>query len=224
MILTRELPPLFDHLRTSRTTTVTPSYQDQSDMVLSVAELLAEASAGNAPAWAEIVRRYGGLVTAKARSFRLQNADVLDAVQATWLRLAANFHRIQFPEHLGGWLSTTTTRECLRILRDTKNTSFVPYASEAVTDSVDDRSIGPEQHVIDAETAQELRSLVAELPPRHRSLLAALFTDDPMPYSEISHTIGIPIGSIGPTRARVLQQLRRMVDERGLDWTAHPPR
>lgn len=181
---------------------------------LSIAELLSTAGEGNPAAWEEIIRRYGGLVRAKASSFRLQDADALDAVQMTWLRLAENCHRIQFPERLGGWLATTASRECLRILRQAKRT---PYTAEAMTRDVADPSIGPEQHIIDTATAQELWNLVAELPPRGRNLLQTLFTDAPLPYSEVARTIGIPIGSIGPTRARALQQLRRMVGERGLE-------
>ncbi|MGH3906596.1 MAG: RNA polymerase sigma factor [Pseudonocardiaceae bacterium] len=76
--------------------------------------------------------------------------------------------------------------------------------------------MGPEQRVIDADTAQTLWSLVAELSPLRRTLLRALFTDNPRPYTEIARSAGIPPGEIGPTRARALQQLRRRLDESGL--------
>jgi DNA-directed RNA polymerase specialized sigma24 family protein len=61
------------------------------------------------------VCRYGKLVSTTVRSFRLQEADTLDAVQTTWLRLAENAHQMQFPEKLGGWLATTARRECLHM-------------------------------------------------------------------------------------------------------------
>jgi len=214
MTLTREPALFMDHPRIKRRDDI-----DQTKCAhppigsLSIAELLSAVGEGNPAAWEEIIRRYGGLVRAKVYSFRQQDADALDAVQMTWLRLAENCHRIQFPERLGGWLITTASRECLRILRQTKR---IPYATEAMIESVADPSIGPEQHIIDTDRAQELWNLVAELPPRWRSLLQALFTDAPPPYSEVAHTIGIPIGSMGPTRARALQQLRRIADERGL--------
>jgi hypothetical protein len=83
----------------------------------SIAELLLRAGAGDLSALDEIVRRYSGVVLATVRSFRLQNADADAAVQMTWLRLGQNWHRIQRPERLGGWLATTARRECLRILR-----------------------------------------------------------------------------------------------------------
>lgn len=214
MTSTREPALLIDHPRTKRRGNADRTKRACPPIgTLSIAELLSAAGEGNPAAWEEIIHRYGGLVRAKVCSFRQQDADALDAVQMTWLRLAENCHRIQFPERLGGWLATTASRECLRILRQTKRTS---YAAEAMIGNVADPSTGPEQHFIDADTAQELWNLVAELPPRARSLLRALFTDAPLPYSEIAHTIGIPIGSIGPTRARALQQLRRMADKGGL--------
>lgn len=165
-----------------------------------VADLLPRVSDGDPTAWAEIVRRYGTLVTATVRSFRLQNADELDAVQMTWLRLGENAHRIQSPERLAGWLATTARRECLHILRQAKRTSG-PI-------DVADLSMDPERRAIDADTARTLWNLVEELSPRQRTLLRALFTDHPRPYTEVARTTGIPPGAIGPTRARALQQLR----------------
>ncbi|MGB6162447.1 MAG: sigma-70 family RNA polymerase sigma factor, partial [Pseudonocardiaceae bacterium] len=88
--------------------TVTTSYATPS-----VADLLLGISDRDPAAWEEIVRRYGKFVSVTVRSFRLQDADALDAVQMTWLRLAENAHRVQLPERLGGWLATTARRECL---------------------------------------------------------------------------------------------------------------
>ena len=170
----------------------------------SVVELLLGVRDGDPAAWEEIMRRYGKLVSTTVRSFRLQEADALDAVQMTWLRLAENAHRVQFPEKLGGWLVTTARRECLRILRQAKP---APNLIDVVPETVADPSAGPEQQVIDADTARTLRKLVAELPPRRRTLLRALFTSNPLSYAEVARITGIPLGAIGPTRARALQQL-----------------
>lgn len=182
----------------------------------SVACLLLKIRERDAGAWDEIVRRYGRLVTTTVRSFRLQEADALDAVQMTWLRLAENAHRIQFPERLGGWLATTARRECLHILRQGKP---IPGLVDVTPDTVADPSVGPEQHVIDADTAQTLRKLVAELSPRRRTLLRMLFTDHPRSYAEVAETAGIPPGGIGPTRARALRQLRERLCEQELGST-----
>jgi RNA polymerase sigma factor (sigma-70 family) len=178
----------------------------------SIGELLTRAAQQDPLAWAEIIRRYNGMVCARVRSFRLQDADAGDAVQMTWLRLAANCGRIQHPDRLAGWLATTATRECLQILRHTKQTATIDYLADTLTDPAD----GPERTALDAETAQEVRALVAQLPPRRRALIHAMFNQDTRRYTEISRDTGIPIGSLGPTRARALRQLRRMLDQRGL--------
>lgn len=169
--------------------------------------------AWDAMAWDEILRRYDKLVSATVRSFRLQDADALDAMQMTWLRLAENAHRVQWSERLAGWLTTTARRECLRILHQSRRTP-VPFDTTAET--VVDASPGPEQNLVNVDQTRTLWSLVEELSPRQRALLRALFTDHPRPYSEVARAVGIPTGAIGPTRARALRQLRRRLDAHGL--------
>lgn len=171
----------------------------------SAADLLLRVRDGDPAAWEEIVCRYGKLVSTTVRSFRLQEADALDAVQMTWLRLAENAHRVQFPEKLGGWLATTARRECLRIIRQAKPS---PDLTNMTPETLADPSVGPEQRVIDADTARTLWNLVAELSPRRKTLLQALFTDSSHSYAEVARTVRIPLGAIGPTRVRALQQLR----------------
>jgi len=190
-----------------------PTATDNATALLEPAELVHHAARGDPAAWQEIMRRYSRLVAAKVRAFRLQDADALDAIQTTWLRLAENLHRIQQPEHLGGWLATTATRECLHILRHAQRSTTV---ADDTIDTLTEPSANPEQHVINAQTTQTLRTLIAELPPRRRRLLRALFTDHPPSYAELSRTTGIPPGSIGPTRNRALRQLRQMLHDHGL--------
>lgn len=170
--------------------------------------LLGAAGRGDDRAWEEIVRRYGGLVTATVRTFRLQDADSADAEQRTWLRLVEHHRGVRDPGHLGGWLATTATRECLGILR----------AHRAVTDLADadalpDPDGDVEQRVIAAEEAARLWNVVTLLPPRGRAVVHALFADEKTPYAEVARATGIPVGSLGPTRARVLRQLRQLLVE-----------
>ncbi|MGH3851911.1 MAG: RNA polymerase sigma factor [Pseudonocardiaceae bacterium] len=178
-----------------------------------VADLLRRSREGDPLAWDEILRRYGKLVSGTVRSFQMQDADALDAVQMTWLRLAENAHHVRFPERLGGWLATTARRECLRILRRATGVAHLRYAEP---DTVADPSVGPEQRVVEADTTRALWNIVAELPPRRRALLRQLFTDHPRPYAEVARAAGIPVGGIGPTRARALRQLRGRITEDGL--------
>jgi len=198
------------------TTTAHPGPLDSSS---NVAELLCGAQRRDPRAWDEIVRRYQGVVTAKVRSFRFQEADALDAVQMTWLRLAENCHQIRQPESLGGWLVTTASRESLHILRRGKRAMV---GLPEYTAQVADQSVGPEDQALRAETRRALQGLVAQLAPERRQLLSSLFTEDPPCYAELARRSGIPIGSIGPTRARALQQLRHVLEESGL--TPRPAR
>lgn len=179
---------------------------------LDVADLLDGIGRNDPDAWAEIIRRYGRLVTAKARSFRLQDADVHDAVQMTWVRLGERWHTITQPERLGGWLATTVTRESWLILGRTRR---LVYAGDAIQErpDIDD---DPERLAVDRDTATILNAAVADLPPLARDLVNALFGPEPLPYAELSRRFDMPLGSIGPTRARHLRKLRGMLVERGI--------
>jgi RNA polymerase sigma factor (sigma-70 family) len=175
------------------------------------AELLARIADRDPTAWEEILHRYSKLVAATVRSFRLSESDALDAVQMTWLRLAENPHRIK-PERLGGWLATTARRECLYILRQARTAAErIDMKSEIIAES----SVGPEQHVVDADASRGLWKVVDELSPRQRNLLRTLFTE-PRPYTDVSRSTGIPLGGIGPTRARALRQLLDRLSEQEL--------
>ncbi|MDQ3763939.1 MAG: sigma-70 family RNA polymerase sigma factor [Actinomycetota bacterium] len=184
------------------------------DATTSVADLLQLVSEKDSTAWEEIIRRYGSIVLATVRSFRLQEADTLDAVQMTWLRLAKNASRVQYPQRLAGWLTTTARREALHILYQQAKHTLIP--TDTVAGNFPDHTAGPEQRLIHRETQRILDDLIAELPPRRRTLLQTLFTDTPQRYTEIAHNLGIPQGGIGPTRARALQQLRRKLHTLGL--------
>ena len=169
-------------------------------------QLLRSAGGGDEQAWTEIVRRYRGLVSAVVRSYRLQDADAHDAEQRTWLRLVEHQHSVRDPHRLGGWLATTASRECLRILRESR--AVVTDELDAVPDP--DRTV--EDRVVDADTVSRLWTIVAALPPRGRTIMMELFAEEPRPYAEVARDTGIPIGSLGPSRARLIDRVRRSFD------------
>lgn len=175
-----------------------------------VTTLLQRAGEGDRDSWEQLMLRFGRLVRAVVRRHRLQEADSHDAEQRTWLRLIEYHRAVRDPEHLGAWLSTTARRECLSILR-AGPTSVGPHDLDNVADPVGDI----EGDLVAAAVAAQLWAAVDALPPRRRRLLRALFRDDPESYVEISYAIDIPVGSIGPTRARALAQLREILDEAG---------
>ena len=173
------------------------------------ADLLRSAMRGDERAWTEIVRRYSGLIGAVVRSFRLQDADARDAEQRTWLRLVEHRDAVRDPDRLGGWLSTTASRECLRILRESR------IVATDELDTLPDPGRGVEERVVDADTVARLWKIISALPPRGRTIMRELFAADPRPYAEVARATGIPIGSLGPSRTRLAERVRRSFD--GLD-------
>lgn len=179
-----------------------------------LATLVPAAREGDQSAWNAIVDRFLPLVGAIIRRHRLSEADGDDVSQTVWLRLVEHLGALREPDALPGWIRTTTRNECLRVLAARSRTRPVdPQDSsglDAVAGDVSDTEL------LAAERRQALREALAELPAGRRELLLLLLTDPPLAYDEISTRLGIPIGSIGPTRARALEQLRRTRALRGL--------
>jgi RNA polymerase sigma factor (sigma-70 family) len=174
--------------------------------------LIRAANDGDEAAWEAIVDRFAGLVWSTARAHRLAAAEAADVAQTTWLRLVENLDRIQDPERLGAWLATTARRECLRHIRLQARES--PVAEDAIFDvSSDDRT---EQRLIAHERATAVRRAFGRISERCQSLLRLLAAPDEPSYEEIAAALGMPIGAIGPTRARCLDQLRRTPELAGL--------
>lgn len=172
------------------------------------AEVLRAAAGRDPVAWAELVRRYTPVVRARTAPFGLQQADRLDVAQTAWLRLAQHIDRIHTPEHLGGWLATTVTRECLQLRRAQARTVA---GGEQVGVAVRDPAPGPEDATVAADVARRLWRAVAALPPARRELVRALFAQPGASYAEIARATGMPVGGIGPTRGRALRDLRRLL-------------
>lgn len=167
--------------------------------------LLENAARGAEWAWRDIVDRYSSLVLSVCAQYRIANADAQDISGAVWLRLVVNLPRLREPEALPGWLRTTTRHECLRLLRHRNRQvpTDDPLLGELSEPQFDAGLLG-------AERRAAARSAFARLPVRDRELLALLFCDPPKSYREISETLGMPVGSIGPSRARCLARVRRM--------------
>lgn len=170
---------------------------------LDAATLVQRAAAGDEAAWSEIVRRYTPMLRAITRSCGLPPTSGNDVLQNTWLRLAEGIGRIREPEHLRTWLATVTRREAWRVA--------TAWRSSCDTEDLDPLlppAGGPEDDVLAAESLRELRAAIAELPGRQRTVILQLAADPPASYQQIAEQTGMPIGSIGPTRARALARLR----------------
>ena len=181
------------------------------EAIESPASVVAAAAAGDDAAWRSLVQAFDGLFTSIARRYRLNEADTADVAQTTWMRLVENLDEISDPARIAGWLATTARRECLRLIRQHQRLVLVGDDGLEPGPSED----GPDESLLAREREQELRSSFLRLRDRDRLLLAMLVAEPRPPYEEISHRLGIPVGSIGPSRARALARLRTEMGNRG---------
>jgi RNA polymerase sigma factor (sigma-70 family) len=173
----------------------------------SVIALVTRAANGDQDAWNEIIERYAPLVWSICMHYRLKNQDIEDVGQTVWLLLVEQLGKLREPAALPGWLTTTTHHECQRALTAARKIEDVGTMLDDALLVLDGAMI--EQEILAAERNAALRVALRELQPPCRQLLSMMISDPPRSYAEISATMHIPIGSIGPRRARCLECLRR---------------
>jgi RNA polymerase sigma factor (sigma-70 family) len=166
--------------------------------------LVRAARAGHEAAWSRLINRFDRMLRRAARKCGLAPNDVDDAVQAGWIALYRQIDDLRDPTALGAWLATIVRRESLRIAQT--------RVREVPTDDPElGERRGQDQPVVEllaAERRATLRRALRALPKRQRELMTLLAEAGPS-YEEISATLDMPIGSIGPIRARGLVRLRR---------------
>lgn len=169
--------------------------------------LVRGAADGDPNAWEGLIDRYGRLIWSITRDFKLVESDAADVFQTTWMRLIEHIDRIDHPDRVGSWLAATARNECLRSLAARKR---VVLAHED-----DDLFDGPAAHepeideaLLAEERAEVVREAITHLPQRWQRLMEMLMADPPVSYAEISDELGLPVGSIGPTRGRCFARLR----------------
>ena len=172
--------------------------------------LLEAARQGDQAAWDELVARFNNLVWSIVRGFRLSGTDAADAVQMTWLRLVENLDGIRDADRLASWLCTTARRECLQQLRR-KGRTAIPMDDTVLQDVADDADPVDAGLLLDERDGALWRAFSA-LGERCRRLLRVMMATPPPSYQEVSEALDIPHGSIGPTRQRCLDALRKIVD------------
>lgn len=151
-------------------------------------EVVARAAQGDEHAWNELVHRYAPLVWQICGQFRLQDSEREDVAQSVWLSLVTELSKLPEPASLPGWLATVTRRECLRLLEHSRRQPDTAVA---------------------AVQEDALRIAFSRLQPRCQQLLVLLMQTPPLSYREIADRLDMPVGSIGPSRARCLAKLRR---------------
>jgi RNA polymerase sigma factor (sigma-70 family) len=179
-----------------------------SDRHAQLAACLERARAGDLRALDEVVTALNPLLWHVARAQGLAAEDAADVVQTTWLELLRRLHEIRSPQALTAWLITTARREAWHTnARRRKQASPGSEAVEAAPDpgpDIDERLDREERY-------RSLWRNFQQLPARCRELLRIVAMVDRPDYGTVSEALGMPHGSIGPTRGRCLAKLRAML-------------
>jgi RNA polymerase sigma factor (sigma-70 family) len=175
-----------------------------------IAGTVRRAAAGDLAAWNRLVDKYGRLIWSITVNFRLPEGDAADVVQTTWMRLIEHIDQIERPDRVGSWLASTARNECLRHVAARKRIVLVHEDDEF--DGADKDGPEVDEALLASERAKDVRDAMAHLPTQWQRLMELLMADPPMSYADISDQLGLPIGSIGPTRGRCLARLRVLLE------------
>jgi RNA polymerase sigma factor (sigma-70 family) len=178
----------------------------QDTDVLDVARLVRYAAEGDRRAWERLVDQYARLIWAMTRDFKLAESDAADVFQVTWLRLLEHIDRLEQPARVGSWLAATARHECLRSLAARKKVVLVH--DDLALNDVSAHQPEADERLLAHERDQAVRVALTRLPRQWQRLVELLMADPPASYAEISDQLGLPVGSIGPTRGRCLARLR----------------
>jgi RNA polymerase sigma factor (sigma-70 family) len=162
------------------------------------------ATGGDPLAWSELFRRFTRRIAAVARAHRFTAHEADDIVQDTWLRALEHLRELRDPESVAGWLNTTARRECLRHISINQREAQARRALEC-------EPVAPTAFdVLDGrERSAALSRALEGVTERERALITVLLADPEPSYAEVSRALGMPVGSIGPTRGRAVARLRR---------------
>jgi RNA polymerase sigma factor (sigma-70 family) len=174
---------------------------------------------GDARAWEALVHRHERLVYAVARSWRLSDEDLGDVFQEVFAALVKGLPRMRDARTLVRWLASTTERVArAAALRSRRAQALAPATDPHVLREVasGDPEVGADLERLERQAL--VRLAMAAIGGRCRELLSALYYEDPTPaYAELSARLGVPVGSLGPTRARCFQKLREALGRLAAD-------
>ena len=186
---------------------------DESDLN----SLLNRCRRGDAAAWRDLVDRFQGFVYSIPKRMRLSDEDCADVFQSTFVALYRHLDRIESSSALPKWLGVTASREALRVKRLSSRMALVAEGEtdRPLEDVLADEDMSAEQEALAACDSLVVRQAVQSLNERCAKLLHALYLGPERPYQDVSASLGIPIGAIGPTRARCLEKLRKKLMDAG---------
>ncbi|HEV7930762.1 MAG TPA: sigma-70 family RNA polymerase sigma factor [Actinomadura sp.] len=167
-------------------------------------DLVVWARKGDQAAWEALTTRYAGMLWAIARGHGLGDTDAADVAQTTWLRLVERIDHLRQPDRVGTWLAVTARREAVRVARRAWHQGDIRPLPH-----LEAPEPGPEHVCADRERLAQVIAAIHTLPALCREVLR-LFAVSPA-YADVAAALGIPVGSVGPTRARCLTSLRKRI-------------
>jgi RNA polymerase sigma factor (sigma-70 family) len=177
--------------------------------------LVQECRRGNQEAWESLVKRYERLIYTIPRRAGLDESSSADVFQTVFARLVEGLDRIDQPERIQAWLVTTARRETWRVILAGKPTRSTSQSEDSETIDKPDEAPLTDEALIRLEQQHAVRAAVDSLDEKCRRLVDLLFyRPEPASYSEIAEALGVTPGSIGPTRARCLQKLFKLLKPR----------
>ena len=182
-------------------------YSEMTDKQLVVA-----CRSGDEMAWEAIVSKYERLVYTIPARYGLTPTEIDDVFQSVWLSLLKNLGRIREPDRISAWLVTTARRECWERRRGADYERMVTTSFDSVLIDKEGNELAPDEVVELYREQQTIRLALDQLDERCRRLLWQLYYDATIPsYSDVAEKLNMPIGSIGPLRARCLKKLRTIL-------------
>lgn len=165
--------------------------------------------AGDEPAMGELVSLLTPILWHTVRGQRLDRESAEDVVQTTWLALVRSADSITDPQAVLAWLIVTARRESWRVVKRTDRVEPKDFEDDDVVAPARDL---PEERVLQSDTETRLWQHIAQLPERCQALLRVIAFADRPDYAAVAKALGMPVGSIGPTRGRCLAKLRTLLD------------
>lgn len=174
--------------------------------------LLGACLRGEAAAWDALLGRYSSLIYSIPLKYGLSEPDAADVFQAVCLTLLEKLDTVRTPKGLAAWIITTASRQSLAVARR-RQRDQTRSAAEDAEHGLAHPDLLPEDELLALERQRIVRLAVSQLPSNCRRLVEALFSDtaDTLTYRELADCLGVPMNSLGPTRTRCLERLRRLL-------------
>ena len=179
------------------------------------AELVSRCLEKDPDAWETLLHRYRRLIASITVKFRLSREDAADIFQAVSIALFRQLPELNKDSKLSSWLITVTVRECWKLQQKSGRSLTDDDPSDAAAETPDPRALTETQMIL-LERQHQVRMGVEQLSTQCRYLLETLFYSQERPsYVEIAERLAMPVASIGPTRARCLAKLKKILEKIG---------